>query len=71
MKANELKKISVKLDTIFTDIVAANTSNAFKIHYPHFIFVADNIRLELINLGYKVYIGDWDGIMKNALIIEW
>lgn len=48
-----------------------NEIGVFKIFYPHFVYFPDELKLELMKLGYKVYVGDWDGIIINALIIEW
>ena len=43
----------------------------FKHFIPHYIYV-DEVNIGcLIKAGYKVSRGDWDGMMKNCLIIEW
>lgn len=31
----------------------------------------DKKKVSVSNDGFKVYVGDWDGIIKNCLIIEW
>lgn len=43
----------------------------YKHFIPHFLYV-DEINIgNLVRAGYKVYRGDWDGVMKDVLIIEW
>jgi len=71
MKANHLIKQSEVLDNIYKRISEANSHSMFKIFIPHFIYVEESVRLQLIDDGYKVYEGDWDGMVKGALIIEW
>jgi len=71
MRAEHLKKQTEAIDNIYKAISEANANGQFKIAIPHFMHVSDEVKLELIENGYKVYIGDWDGVVKNALIIEW
>lgn len=71
MKASHLKKESESIENIYKRISEANSNGDFKIFIPHFRYVTDEVRIQLIQNGYKVYIGDWDGVMINALIIEW
>lgn len=63
-----IKEVEKRMDEVENN---PNEKGVFKIFYPHFIYVSDELKIELIQYGYKVYIGDWDGIMTNALIIEW
>lgn len=43
----------------------------FKHYIPHFIYI-DEVNIScLVQAGFKVSRGDWDGIMKDVLIIEW
>lgn len=49
----------------------SNDHGSYKIFLSHSQCISDEVKLKLIADGFKVYIGDWDGIIKNALIIEW
>ena len=71
MKAQELKKESEVIENIYKSISEANSRGAFKHAIPHYIYVSDKVKLQLIEDGFKVYKGDWDSIMINSLIIEW
>lgn len=73
MKANSIKKTSVTVKEIYEGIESElkHNSSKFKYHIPHWIYVSDEVKLELINEGFKVYKGSWDGILNEALIIEW
>ncbi|MFD2824796.1 hypothetical protein ACFS5M_14025 [Lacinutrix iliipiscaria] len=71
MKACELKKTSEALENIYKLISEANSRSEFKCFIPHFVYVSEKIRLQLIEDGFKVYRGDWDGVITNCLIIEW
>jgi len=70
MKAKDLIKSCKSLDEIHKDIERNNTSDQFKLFYPHWINVADETKIRLINDGFKVYNGEW---MRGdyGLIIEW
>ena len=70
MKAQSLKKVPEVIENIYNQISEANANNQFKCFIPHFIYVTDETKLQLIKNGYKVYEGNWDAIM-NGLIIEW
>lgn len=70
MKTKDLIKESIPIEKIYKDIEFAITRNEFKINIYHAIYVSDEIILQLIEDGFKVYRGDWD-MMKNCLIIEW
>jgi hypothetical protein len=71
MKANELNKNTKAIESIYDEIEQANSRGENKTFIPHWIPVSDSDKLQLMKDGFKVYAGDWDGIMKNALIIEW
>jgi hypothetical protein len=73
MKANDLPKVSLTLDEIYESIKSDMThnKNTFKHQIPHWIYVCDEVKSRLISDGFKVYIGNWDGILNNSLIIEW
>lgn len=73
MNAKDLTKVSVDVDQIYQDIRAKLDHNPsfFKHFIPHFIYVSDETKLQLMRDGFKVYSGQWDGIEKHGLIIEW
>jgi len=48
-----------------------NEKGVCKIFYPHWIYFPDELKLQLMKLGYKVYKGSWDGVINDAIIIEW
>jgi hypothetical protein len=71
MKAESLKRQSETIENIYKKISHADTNGEFKIFIPHFVHVEENVKIQLIEDGYKVYKGQWDGNIINALIIEW
>ena len=71
MKASELKKESEVIENISKYISEANAHGRFKCYIPHDVYVNESVKLQLIEDGFKVYKGDWDGMMTNCLIIEW
>lgn len=73
MKANNITKTSITTKEIYENIESQLKHNAsfFKYHIPHWVYVSDEVKLELMNDGFKVYKGSWDGILNEALIIEW
>jgi len=71
MKAKHLKKQSKTIENIYKRISEANENGEFKIFIPHFVYVEEKVKLQLLEDGYKVYIGQWDGVVTDALIIEW
>lgn len=71
MKASDLSKRYLLSDKIFDDIKKANDEGSFKIFYPHWVSIDDSTKLKLIENGFKVYTGQWDGIITDTLIIEW
>ena len=71
MKASDLKKTSQTIESIYKKISEANSLGDFKIFIPHFIFIEENLKIKLIEDGFKIYKDDWDGIITNCLIIEW
>jgi len=70
MKAKDLVKISEVVENIYKQISEANSNGQFKYFIPHFVYVSDEVKLQLMKDGYKVYEGQWDNIM-SGLIIEW
>lgn len=71
MKASSLKKETEVIENIYKAISESNANGRFKHFIPHDVYVSDEVRLQLIDDGFKVYKGDWDGVMTNCLIIEW
>lgn len=72
MKAKDLVKKPVDINKIYEIIkMQNNNDNAFKAHLPHWWYIKEETIIQLINDGFKVYRGEWDGINTNALIIEW
>ena len=71
MKAEHLKKQSEVIEHIYKRISEANANGEFKIFIPHFVYVEEKVKLQLIDDGYKIYKGQWDGVIIDALIIEW
>lgn len=71
MKASELVKKSQSLESIYKSIENANQNGEFKCFIPHFFYVEESVKLKLLQDGFKISVGDWDGMIKNALIIEW
>jgi len=73
--AKERNKVSLTISEVEKRIdeveSGKNENGVFKIFYPHWVYVSDDIKLQLMKYGYKVYTDNWDGIMINALIIEW
>ena len=70
MKATDLTKTSPSLDDIYQEIRTANERHEYKLFYPHWRYISDECKLELINNGFKVYQGEWlHG--DYGLIIEW
>lgn len=73
MNASEIKKTTLTAIEIYEHINdnLKHNPNTFKHFIPHYIYVSDEVKLQLINDGFKVYIGNWDNIINGALIIEW
>jgi hypothetical protein len=71
MKAKELIKKETDLKIIYEDIKQQNEYGCFKTFIPHNRILSEKAKLELMENGFKVYKGDWDGIMKDVYIIEW
>lgn len=72
MKANTLiKGTQHDITKIYNRIKEAHEQGEFKICIPHFQYIDDKIKLQLMDDGFKVYMGQWDGIQLEALIIEW
>lgn len=71
MKANELKKESISIEDIYKSISDMSAFKHYKHFIPHHIYVSEQVKLQLIEDGFKVYKSDWDGVIKDCLIIEW
>ena len=62
---SEFTEWSIKL------IEEANSRGEFKTFLPHFVNINNNIMLQLMDEGFKVYYGEWGANMGSCLIIEW
>lgn len=71
MEAKDLIKKAISIESIYEHISDANINGHFKVFIPHYVYVEEKDKLQLIEDGFKVYNGDWDGVIVNALIIEW
>ncbi len=71
MKASDLTKVSISIEAIYTDITNANTQGRFKHFIPSYIYVSDEVKDQLKEDGFKVNVDDWDGVIRDCLIIEW
>ena len=71
MKANTLIKQSINIESVYERIINETNNGHCKAYYPHFVYIDESIKLQLIEDGFKVYKGVWDGVMVDCLIIEW
>ncbi len=71
MKVNTLARKPFDIKALYENIKEANERGEFKVFIPHWVHVPEYVKLELIENGYKVHVGDWCGEMINCLIIEW
>jgi hypothetical protein len=71
LKAKDLVKKEMDLKLIYERIKDGNEYGSFKIFIPHDRYFSEKAKLELMENGFKVYKGDWDGIAKDVYIIEW
>ena len=71
IKAKDLSKKGISIEQLEGIIKEADSKgeNRFFL-YPAVLFT-DEVKMKLIENGFKVYKGDWDGIMKDVFIIEW
>lgn len=67
MKASHLQKQSEVIENIYKDISEANANGRRKHFIPHWVYVSEAVKLQLLEDGYTL----WDGLMNNGLIIEW
>lgn len=63
-----LKEVEKRMDEVEN---SEHEKGVHKIFYPHFVYFSDELKLELMKYGYKVYKGSWDGVINDAIIIEW
>ena len=70
MKAKELVKNSVKIEDIYLNIEERNKMGEYKIFYPYYVYISNEVIMQLIEDGFKVSKGEW---FKGqiGLIIEW
>jgi len=72
MKAKELIKRSQTAQQIFEEISKMNENNPnhYKHFIPHFIYVSNDVQVELSMMGFKLTHGEWFR-GDIGLIIEW
>lgn len=70
MKARQKTKKSISIEDIYKRIKEM-PETVYKTFFHHSEYISDEIKMQLISDGYKVYIGDWDAHCINCLIIEW
>lgn len=72
-KASDLTKRSISKDEVYAEI--SELYNRKQSHYKHFIpcyiYLSEEVILQMLNDGFKVYKGDFDHINKDVWIIEW
>jgi len=73
MKASELKKESLKIESVYEDIEkhVENNPHHCKWFIPHFVYISESVKDQLMRDGFDLTIGDWDNNVKNCLIIKW
>jgi len=71
LRAKDLIKKDNTLEFIYKNIKQQNEYGSYKVFIPHDKYFSEKSKLELMENGFKVYKGDWDGIMKDVYIIEW
>ncbi len=70
MRANNLIKKPIDLKKIYKDIEDANNRNEYRYFINPFIYISDEVKLELLNNGFKVYSSkDFNGL--EGLVVEW
>lgn len=69
MKASELKKKCIGIDAIFKQIKATNENGYCKYNITDDIFVSDEVKLKLMENGFKVYKKEICGC--GYLVVEW
>lgn len=73
MKASELKKVSITIEEVYEEIqnTVKHSPNHFKHFIPHFVYISEDVKDNLMRNGFDLTIGDWDREMKDCLIIKW
>lgn len=73
MKSNEIKKQSITIEAIYSQIEQVSKDNPqhFKHFIPHFLYVSESVKDQLMRDGFNLTIGDWDGYIRDCLIISW
>ena len=70
MKAKDLIKKSVTIHDVYKNIEEANGRGEFKFFYPHFVYVSNEVKMQLMSDGFKLSEGEFF-VGNNGLIIEW
>lgn len=71
MKAKDLIKKERPIEELRKEIVSINDGGGCAMFIHRSMYVSEKTKMQLINDGFKVSIGDWDGMMTNVVIIEW
>lgn len=58
-------------DGLIERIKDANDNGRYAIFVSKFMYISNETKKRLLDEGFKVYTGDWDGVMKDITIIEW
>lgn len=69
MKAKDLIKKGMSIDKIYKDIEDKNNDGCCMLFIPKDMYVTDNVKLQLIEDGFSVRIGEF--FRTEGLIIEW
>jgi hypothetical protein len=72
MKATDFIKKSQSSKEIYEEIekMIEHNPNHFKFFIPHFIYVSNDVQVELLKMGFKITHGEWFR-GDTGLIIEW
>ena len=71
MKASELIKKSVTIEEIYAQIEASNENKNCRISLSNSMYIDDQVIIQLVSDGFKVYRGSLYGTAIDELIIEW
>jgi len=71
MKAKDLIKRRIKIEDVYKQIERCNEQGDYKTVIPHYQYIDESVKLQLIQDGFKCYIADWDLIITDGFIIEW
>lgn len=72
MEAAQITKRTITAEQIVKEIRTSSEQNPahFKHFIPHFLYVSNQVQVELSMMGFKLMHGEWSRGEKG-LIIEW